>query len=107
MFEINQQFPLSQIPDSLKAHFQEYDPATLDLEKDANLVIQRTLEFGGWGEVRWLFSLYGKRRITAYVRKYGERGLSPVAFNYWRKLLDIQKWQKAPFPAVRNELWNR
>jgi hypothetical protein len=95
-----------EIPAGLIPHFQEYDPTSLDLERDSNLVIQRTLEFGTWDEVRWLFGLYGRRKICASVRQYGERGLSPVAFNYWRKLLGIRKWRKSPFSTLRSELWN-
>lgn len=98
---------IRNLPDRLWPHFQEYDPNSLDLERDANLVIQRVLEFGNWNELRWLFRLYGKPRISAYVRQYGERGLSRVTFNYWRKLLGIRKWRKAPFSAVKDELWNR
>jgi hypothetical protein len=102
----NKLYSLDKIPDVMKPHFQEYDTANLDLERDSNLVIQRTLEFGDWEEVRWLFRLYGKRRISDYMRQYGERGLSPVVFTYWRKLLGLRKWRKAPFSQLRNELWN-
>lgn len=101
------QEPAHEIPSRLRPYFQEYDPDSLDLERDANLVIQRTLEFGDWEEVRWLFRLYGKRRISAYVFDYGERGLSPVTFNYWLILLGIHKWWKSPFSTLRKELWNR
>ena len=47
---------LSNIPSGLWPHFQEYyDVQTLSLDRDANLIIQRTLEHGAWAEVRWLF----------------------------------------------------
>ena len=45
----------SNIPRSLHPYFQEYDVKTLDIDRDANLIIQRTLEFGTWDEVRWVF----------------------------------------------------
>jgi|GEM_PF-412654 len=96
-----------QIPSGLWPHFQEYDPALLNLERDADLVIQRTLEFGDWDEVRWLFMTYGKQRIRAFLRQRGERWLSPVTFNYWRRLLGIKKWQASPFPTAKGELWKR
>lgn len=96
-----------QIPEGLWPHFQEYDPAQLDLERDADLIIQRTLEFGTWDEVRWLFTEIGRQRINTFLRKRGERLLSPVAFNYWRRLLGIKKWQTSPFPTAKGELWNR
>jgi hypothetical protein len=95
------------IPEVLRPHFQEYEFEKVDLQEHANLVIQRTLEFGDWPEVRWLFLVYGKQRICEYVRQYGERGLSPVTFNYWRMMFGLRKWKKGPIsPEVRKEVWN-
>ena len=96
-----------QIPRGLRSYFQEYDPAALDLEQDADLVIQRGLEFGTWEEVRWLFEQYSARRIRAFLRRRGERWLSRAAFNYWRKLLGVKKWRASPFPTRKGELWDR
>lgn len=95
------------IPPGLWPHFQEYDPDRLDMKRDADLIIQRTLEFGTWNEVRWLFAAYGRQRIAAFLRQWGERQLSPVTFNYWRKLLGISNWQTSPFPTAKGELWDR
>jgi hypothetical protein len=68
------------IPSGLGPHFQEYDLHTVNLDQDADLVIQRTLEYGTWNEVRWLFGTYGGPRIRAFVRERSERLLSPVTF---------------------------
>ncbi len=92
-----------QIPAGLKPYFQEYDPAVLDPEQDANLIIQRTLDFGTWEDVRWLFRLYGKKRICGFLRQHGERMLRPVVFHYWRKLLGIRKWRRSPFPTEKDD----
>jgi hypothetical protein len=78
----------------------------LDLARDANLIIQRTLEFGTWEEIRWLFSVYGSRRIRSFLRRYGERWLRPVSFSYWRKLLRVKRWKHSPFPTLKGETWN-
>lgn len=93
------------IPHSLKPYFQEYDFADLNLRRDANLIIQRTLEFGDWEEIRWLFRVYNRRRIQRFLRQHGERWLTPVTFNYWRKVLRIRRWDPAPFG--KGEVWNR
>ncbi len=98
---------LTNIPSGLWPHFQEYDVRTLALDRDANLIIQRTLEYGTWDEVRWLFGTYGGPRICSFVRERGERMLSCVTFNYWRKLLGIHQWQRSPFPTARGEVWDR
>ncbi len=97
----------SEIPNRLKPYFQEYDTGQLDFAQDANLVIQRTLEFGTWDEIRWLFQLYGAKRIRSFVRHHGERLLKPVSFNYWRKLLGLRRWQSSPLPTRKGELWER
>ena len=78
----------------------------LDLQHDANLIIQRTLEFGTWEEVRWLFGALGAQRIRSFLRQYGERWLKPVSFHYWRRLLRIRAWRHSPFPTAKGEVWN-
>ena len=97
----------NQIPESLWLHFQEYDPDRLDLESDADLVIQRTLESGTWEEVRWLFETYGGQCLRLFLRERGERLLSQVTFNYWRKLLGVEKWRSSPFLTSKGELMDR
>jgi hypothetical protein len=95
----------SQIPTGLRPYFQEYDITQLDLIRDANLVIQRTLEFGTWDELRWLFSVYSAQRIRTFLREHGQRWLKPITFHYWRKLLRIRTWKKPPFTSVAGEPW--
>jgi len=97
----------AEIPKSLKPSFQEYDFQSLDLNEDANLIMQRTLEHGTWDEVRWLFGVYGRLQIRTFIRERGERMLSRVVFNYWRKLLGIRRWRRSPFPTAKGELWDR
>ncbi len=94
------------IPESMRMYFQEYNPDQLNLAEQADLIIQRTLEFGDWEDLRWLFQMYGSKRIRAFLRQRGERWLRPPVFNYWRKLLRIRKWEKSPFPTDKGELWN-
>ncbi|MGC1378274.1 MAG: hypothetical protein WA821_18730 [Anaerolineales bacterium] len=98
--------PSNQIPVGLKPYFQEYDISQLDLVADADLIIQRALDFGDWEEIRWLFSTYHRKRIQLFLRKHGQRRLKPVTFHYWRKLLGIRKWETSPFPTAKGELWN-
>ena len=100
-----QKRPPGSIPGSLRAAFQEYDLAALSLDRDADLIIQRTLEYGDWEEVRWLLATYGRERIVAFLQERGERLLSPVAFNYWRKLWNVRRWRSSPFPTAGKEVW--
>jgi hypothetical protein len=103
----HQILPATQIPDGLVSHFQEYDTTQLDFARDANLILQRVLEFGTWDEVHWLFEVYGAQRVRLFLKEHGERWLKPVTFHYWRKLLGIRKWKASPFPTRKGELWNR
>jgi hypothetical protein len=91
------------IPPSLKPYFQEYDLEDLRLRDAADLINQRTLEFGDWIEIRWLFKVYRLERIRCFLREHGERWLKPVTFNYWRKLLGLRRWKSAPFRS--GEVW--
>lgn len=98
---------MPEIPAGLKPYFHEYDAERLSFEQDANLIIQRTLEFGTWEEVRWLIGVYGARRIRLFLRQHGVRWLSPVVFGYWRKLMGIRKWQVSTLPTPKGELWKQ
>ncbi|GAB4481365.1 MAG: hypothetical protein OHK0031_03190 [Anaerolineales bacterium] len=95
-----------QIPSHLQPFFEEYDTAQLESARDANLVMQRTLEFGTWEEIRWLFDLYGVRKIRAFLRAHGQRLLKPATFNYWRRLLGLRTWKTLQIPTAKSELWN-
>ncbi|MEW5767870.1 MAG: hypothetical protein AB1797_09645 [bacterium] len=95
------------IPPGLRPYFQEYDPRTLDIDGDANLIIQRTLEYGTWDEVRWLFVTYGGPRIRTFIHDRGERLLCRVSFNYWHKLLGVRHWRRLPFPTPKGEVWDK
>lgn len=93
------------IPGGLWPHFQEYDPQLLDREQDADLIIQRTLEYGTWEELRWLIASYGADRIREFVRLRGERLLSAATFTYWRKLLGVRRWRHSPFAREARQVW--
>ncbi|GAB4444379.1 MAG: hypothetical protein OHK0041_00580 [Anaerolineales bacterium] len=97
----------AKIPRGLVPHFQEYDVSQLDFANDANLIIQRTLEFGTWDEIRWLLEVYGSKRVRAFLREHGQRWLNPVTFHYWRKLFRLRRWKPSPFPTPKGTLWTR
>lgn len=60
---------------------------------------------GNWDELRWLFQTYGIPRIKNYLKRLGHRRLSPMTFNYWRKLLGVKKYRQAPFAKIRKDVW--
>lgn len=93
------------IPSGLWPYFQEYYPRQLDREQDADLIVQRTLEYGKWEEICRGLAAYDRKRIREYVRLRGERQLSAATFTYWRKLLGLRRWQHSPFAAEARRVW--
>ena len=78
------------IPAALKSHFQEYVFESLDPDKDAFLVIERTLAWGEAPELRWLFARYGAQRLAEWVRQAGWRCLPSRRFKYWQTFFDLR-----------------
>ena len=58
----------NSIPVSMAPFFQEYDLASLDLERSSHTIIERVLQYGNRSEIRWLFKIYPAQQITAWVR---------------------------------------
>lgn len=71
------------IPISLRPFFQEYNLESLDPDRDAFTVIERTLARGDMRELRWLFLRFGSERLGIFVQKYGARLLPRRRVKYW------------------------
>ena len=65
--------------------FWDTNPANIDLEKNAQYVIERILDFGHDNEVRWLRNFYDISLIKNVVEK--SRSLRPETKNLWNLLL--------------------
>ena len=96
---------MNPIPPSLAICFAEYRLEALDLERDAVLIIERTLEDGTRAELRWLFASYGLPRIRDVVRRMGFRKLSKRAFAFWRLVLGVEEYVRPPWLTDRSALW--
>jgi hypothetical protein len=99
--------PKNYIPRTLAPAFPEYRLRDLDARRDAAIVIERTLEHGTRRELQWLFRRYPRAQIQNFVRVVGARRLSKRAFNYWCLVLNIRRFQRAPFQDLRDSLWGR
>jgi len=95
----------NNIPAALERLFQEYEFKKMDVNSYANTIIERTLELGSWEELHWLFHYYGLPRIIEYLKQLGDRRLSKITFNYWRKLLQIKEYRRAPFGEICTDIW--
>ena len=81
---------IQRIPSSLAIFFQEVDFAQLDLDRDAAIIMERTLRFGNRAELRWLFANYGRTAIADWIREMGVDRLPERHLAFWRLLLDIE-----------------
>ena len=65
--------------------FWDVNPDNIDPEKHARYIIERVLEFGNDGEVRWMKSFYTPSLIREVVEK--SRSLMPETRNLWHLIL--------------------
>jgi hypothetical protein len=77
------------IPASLAPFFQEYDLNSLDLERSATTIIERTLQCGNRLEIKWLFQVYSRERIASWLQKWGQDALPEPHLTFWRLVLDL------------------
>ncbi len=78
------------IPVTLAPFFQEYDLAQLNPERDADTIIERTLQFGNRAEIHWLFTQYSRAQITDWFQKYAKERLPEPHNTFWRIILEIK-----------------
>lgn len=65
--------------------FWDVNPDKIDLEKNAQYVIERVLDFGQDKEVSWLWQTYDKPRLKRVVEK--SRSLRPRSKILWTLML--------------------
>jgi len=87
---------------SLRPAFQEYRLEDLDLTRDADLIIERTLAVGDRGEIRWLLRCYGRHAVIDWLGRRGARRLPHRRYNLWCVLLDVQR---EPYRDGGNRIW--
>lgn len=79
----------SSIPRSLAPFLPEYDLEQLDAQAAAPLLIERVLQYGNRFELRWLFALYPRQQIVAWVERYGRDRLPHPHIDFWLLILEI------------------
>jgi len=90
---------LNGVPASLKPFFQDVDFESLDPERHAATIIERTLSEGNLEEIRWLFARYGVVRIGEWVRQRGALRLPHDRCALWHILLGLT-------PPVKRSIWS-
>ncbi|MDD4365032.1 MAG: hypothetical protein PHF19_04745 [Synergistales bacterium] len=70
------------LPESFRPLFWDADWCRLDSQRHWRLVIERTLNWGDEGHLRWIFDRYGSDKILAVVRE--SRRLTPKTARCWQ-----------------------
>ncbi len=70
------------MPEEVVRLFWEIDPATLDLEKHRDYVLERIMSRGDWAAMSWLRATYSSDLLADFVRRRGAR-LPPRELAYW------------------------
>ena len=70
---------------SRRSLFWDTNPATLDVERHANYIIERILDYGTDEEVRWMYRAYPRELIHDVVER--SRVLRPETRPLWKQLL--------------------
>lgn len=92
---------MNQLPENMDSLFWEYDPQTLSLEHDRDLIIGRLLSAAGWDGLRWLLSQVGESALRDWIVSSRGRDLSPPRLRFLELLLDlphsqVSEWLSEP-----------
>lgn len=87
----------------LRPYLWDADLDRLDPTRDAWVVIERLLEFGGDREIAFLFARYPRGEIARVVME--SRGLSPRTVNYWAICFHLNRGKTQCFTRPSPMVW--
>ncbi len=76
-------------PTEIARLFWELDPATLDLGRDRDYVMERLMTRGGLDAMRWLVATYPPSQLGDFVIRRGQR-LAPRERAFWALMAGIR-----------------
>ncbi|MBI3292215.1 MAG: hypothetical protein HYZ73_05345 [Elusimicrobia bacterium] len=87
------------LPRRLRILFPDYDLASLQLDRDADLILARILERGDQSDIQWMLRHVPRERCRLFLQTQGHRLLSDRAWRFWRWLWRVPC--PAPHPSWR------
>lgn len=66
--------------------FWDVDPKTINIDKNAEYIIERILDFGNDKEVKWVWNNYNKETIKKVIKE--SRSLREESKKLWRLILE-------------------
>ncbi len=79
--KINDKNRHTQIPDDLHTLFWDTDHEKVKLGKNSRYIIERVLEFGNIGAIKWLQMVYSGKKIIDVLTT--ARNISDKSKNFW------------------------
>lgn len=96
-----------RVPVYAKKYFWETDVGELKRKDDAEYIIGRILEYGDIAAVRWMFRVFGGRRIRHVLET--KKGLSRVTAQFWRIFFNLRKRDilclRKPYQKAQKTHW--
>ena len=77
------------LPAEVARLFWDVDPATVDLDRHRDYVLERVMARGGWTAMCWLRSAYAPDVLADFLRRKGSR-LAPRELAYWAVIAGIE-----------------
>lgn len=80
----------TRLPEEVRRFFWDCDPEQLDIDRNADQILTRLLDYGDLAAARWALRTYGEDRVRRYLLSRGRKTLSRKAIAFWRVLLGLQ-----------------
>ena len=82
---------ITKIPKSFQDILWSVNVKNLDLEKDKVYIIHQVLMYGTLEQIRWLFNVYGKKRIRGVFLREPQRIYNPPTLFFIKNfILDLK-----------------
>jgi hypothetical protein len=77
------------LPDEVVRLLWDVEPATVDLDRHRDYVLERVMARGGWIAMGWLRQAYAPEVLADFLRRKGSR-LAPRELAYWAVIAGIE-----------------
>lgn len=81
----------AKLPSHVLALFWEYPKHQLSWPHDAELIIRKVMESGGWDSVKWLLATVGSSWLKSWMLDQRGAGLDPKRLRFWQLALNLPR----------------
>jgi hypothetical protein len=80
-----------KLPNHILDLLWEYDKKDITWPDDADLIIRKVLEKGGWESVKWLITTVGYAWLKNWLIRRQGAGLDPKRLRFWQHVLNLSQ----------------